>query len=98
MQRGILQLTKEEVVELNNAFHWDINGSSILASKLQYAIENSKGINEIEVSEDDLELLLDDIMPVDKDNTTLKSAMEKIGELLRKFRYLNVPSRVETRN
>ena len=54
MQRGILQLTKEEVIVLNNAFHWDINGHTILASKLQYAMENLQDIHNIEVSEDDL--------------------------------------------
>ena len=72
MQRGILQLTKEEVIVLNNAFHWDINGHTILASKLQYAMENLQDIHNIEVSEDDLELLLDDIMPVDETNPILK--------------------------
>jgi len=88
MQRGILQLTKEEVIALNNAFHWDINGSTILASKLQYAMENLQDTHSIEVSEDDLELLLDDIMPVDDTNPVLKNAMEKVANLLRQFRSL----------
>lgn len=88
MQRGILQLTKEEVIALNNAFHWDINGSTILASKLQYAIENLQDTHSIEVSEDDLELLLDDIMPVDDTNPVLKNVMEKVANLLRQFRNL----------
>lgn len=86
MQRGILQLTKEEVIALNNAFHWDINGSTILASKLQYAMENLQDIHSIEVSEDDLELLLDDIMPVDETNITLKNSMDKVSNLLRELR------------
>ena len=88
MQRGILQLTKDEVIALNNAFHWDINGSTILASKLQYAMENLQDTHSIEVSEDDLELLLDDIMPVDDTNPVLKNAMEKVANLLRQFRSL----------
>jgi len=86
MQRGILQLTKEEVIAIKNAFHWDINGSTILASKLQYAMENLQDIHSIEVSEDDLELLLDDIMPVDETNPILKNVMEKVAELLRRLR------------
>ncbi len=88
MQRGILQLTKEEVIALNNAFHWDINGSTILASKLQYAMENLQDTHSIEVSEDDLELLLDDIMPVDDTNPVLKNAMTKVSDRLRQFRSL----------
>ena len=86
MQRGVLQLTKDEVLALKNAFHWDINGHTILASKLQYAIENLQDIHKIEVSEDDLELLLDDIMPVRPENIVLKNAMQKVGDLLREFR------------
>lgn len=86
MQRGVLQLTKDEVLALKNAFHWDINGHTILASKLQYAIENLQDIHKIEVSEDDLELLLDDIMPVQPENIVLKNAMQKVGDLLREFR------------
>jgi len=88
MQRGILQLTKEEIIELNNVFHWDINGGSILASKLQYAMENSQENNNLEVSEEDLELLLDDIMPIDESNAILKNAIDKVSELLRRLRYI----------
>ena len=88
MQRGILQLTKEEVIVLNNAFHWDINGHTILASKLQYAMENLQDTHSIEVSEDDLELLLDDIMPVDETNPILKNVMEKVSNLRRQLRNL----------
>ena len=88
MQRGILQLTKDEVIALNNAFHWDINGHTILASMLQYAMENLQDTHSIEVSEDDLELLLDDIMPVDETNPILKNVMEKVSNLLRQLRNL----------
>ncbi len=86
MQRGVLQLTREEVVALNSAFHWVVNGHTILASKLQYAMDNLQDIHSIEVSEDDLELLLDDIMPVEQENIVLKNAMQKVGDLLREFR------------
>lgn len=86
MQRGVLQLTREEVVALNSAFHWVVNGHTILASKLQYAMDNLQDVHSIEVSEDDLELLLDDIMPVEQENTVLVTAMKKVAELLREFR------------
>lgn len=86
MQRGVLQLTREEVVALNSAFHWVVNGHTILASKLQYAMDNLQDIHSIEVSEEDLELLLDDIMPVEQENTVLVTAMKKVAELLREFR------------
>mgnify|MGYP000850980487 CR=1 FL=1 len=86
MQRGVLQLTREEVLALYQAFHWDSNGHSIVASKLQYAYENLMDINDIFVSEDDLDLLLDDIAPVDSNNTILQNAFNKIGDSLRQLR------------
>lgn len=87
MQRGVLQLTKGEFDELMKVFHWDTNGNSILASKLQYASENEEeAIKNISVSEEDLELILDDIMPVNPSNILLKSVFDKISEQLREIR------------
>lgn len=87
MQRGVLQLTREEFDELMKVFHWDTNGDSILASKLQYASENKEeAVKNISVSEEDLELILDDIMPIDSNNTFLKSVFDKISEQLREIR------------
>ena len=87
MQRGVLQLTKEEFEELVRVFHWDTNGNSILASKLQYASENKEeAVKNISVSEEDLELILDDIMPVNPSNILLKSVFDKISEQLREIR------------
>ena len=87
MQRGVLQLTKGEFDELMKVFHWDTNGNSILASKLQYASENKEeAVKNISVSEEDLELILDDIMPVNPSNILLKSVFDKISEQLREIR------------
>lgn len=88
MYRGILQLTKEELNELTRVFHWDINGMSMIASKLKAATENSDEIKNISVSEEDLESLLDDIMPVDQNNPLLKNVFDKISEQLREIREL----------
>ena len=86
MQRGVLQLTREEVLALDTAFDWQNNSGSIFAPKLQYAKENLLDLNELFVSEEDLELLLDIIAPVDPSNIPLSSTFEKIGLLLRQFR------------
>lgn len=88
MYRGILQLTKEELKELIRVFHWDTNGTSIIASKLKVASENSDEIKNISVSEEDLEYLLDDIMPIEQNNLLLKNVFEKISEQLREIREL----------
>lgn len=95
MHRGTLQLTKDELDALVKAFHWDINGGSTIASKLQYATDSADDIKSISVSEEDLELILDDIMPVDSNNALLTAVSEKIGEQLREIRKLETPTRTE---
>jgi len=87
MHRGILHLTKEELVELMRVLKCS---DSVLNSKLMYANERLEGeVKSISVSEEELELILDEIMPVDKDNTLLQSVFEKISEQLRGIRGLS---------
>lgn len=95
MYRGVIELTKEELDSLIKAFHWELNGSSVIASKLQYAIDGESDVKTISVSEEDLELILDDIMPVDPNNIVLQRVSEKIGEKLRKIRELKVKTTTE---
>ena len=86
MQRGVIQLIKEELLEIRNAFNWELHSQSTFGTKLKFVLDIDQQVYDIEVSEDDLELLLDDIMPVPTSNDVLRNAMEKVGNLLREFR------------
>ncbi len=59
---------------------------SLLYSKLQDANENTDEIKTISVSEEDLEFILDSILPIDPNNQLLKMVFEKISEQLRNIR------------
>jgi PHD/YefM family antitoxin component YafN of YafNO toxin-antitoxin module len=76
MQRGILTLNRDELLEL---------GKSVNSEKIKIALENLKEENRILINEEELENILDEIgMP--EDNTVLKSAVEKVSDLLHSFR------------
>lgn len=89
MQRGVIQFTKEELFEIKNAFNFELHSQSAIGTKLEFVLDIDKKSYDIEVSEEDLEILLDDIMPVSPSNVVLRVAMEKVGSLLRHFRDSN---------
>lgn len=86
MYRGILELEKDEFDELFKLLATAIPKESLLYSKLQNANENTDEIKTISVSEEDLEFILDSILPIDPNNQLLKMIFEKISEQLRNIR------------
>ncbi len=86
MYRGILELKKDEFDELFKMLVTAIPKESLLYSKLQDANENTDEIKTISVSEEDLEFILDSILPIDPNNQLLKMVFEKISEQLRNIR------------
>lgn len=86
MYRGILELKKDEFDELFKMLVTAIPKESLLYSKLQDANENTDEIKTISVSEEDLEFILDSILPIDPNNQLLKMIFEKISEQLRNIR------------
>lgn len=86
MYRGILELKKDEFDELFKMLVTAIPKESLLYSKLQDANENTDEIKTISVSEEDLEFILDSILPIDPNNQLLKMVFEKISEQLRAIR------------
>ncbi len=97
MHRGILELTEEEFNELFKVFHWDMYGDTPLASKLQYAKGSKDEKKDISVSEEELEIILDDITPIDQENFVLRNIFEKISMQLRDIRQLQIPSKITYR-
>lgn len=89
MLRGVIQFTKEELFEIKKSFNSEVHSQSAIGTKLKFVLDTDKKVYDIEVSEDDLEILLDDIMPVSPSNVVLSVAMEKVGNLLRQFRDSN---------
>ena len=86
MYRGILELKKDEFDELFKMLVTALPKESLLFSKLQNANENTDEIKTISVSEEDLEFILDSILPIDPNNQLLKMIFEKISEQLRNIR------------
>ena len=86
MYRGILELKKDEFDELFKLLVTAIPKEGLLYSKLQNANENTNEIKTISVSEEDLEFILDSILPIDPNNQLLKMIFEKISEQLRNIR------------
>ena len=86
MYRGILELKKDEFDELFKMLVTALPKESLLFSKLQNANENTDEIKTISVSEEDLEFILDSILPIDPNNQLLKIISEKISEQLRNIR------------
>ncbi|MHC1716760.1 MAG: hypothetical protein AB9915_02675 [Candidatus Dojkabacteria bacterium] len=81
MLRGVLQLSKEELLELGTAI------DSLHVKNFQYALESIKEENSIFVSEEDLELILDEVGLVNEDeNIILANTVKKMNDQLRQFR------------
>ena len=78
MNRGVLELTKEEVNELNKV---------ISLEKFSLASENDEAEKKIFVNEEELEGILDEIGLIN-DNEIIASVKEKVYELLKRFRGL----------
>jgi hypothetical protein len=88
MQRGVLSLTNQELEEIFKKIDVEKYAGSLLHSKLSAA--KSAGLTEVklELSEDELETLLDDldIPNPDTDSQELMSLRNKISLMLSGFR------------
>lgn len=82
MKRGIIVFSKDELNELIKHFNMDACDNAQLKVKLKAAYETIQDENSILISDDELEIILDDIGIVDENNTLLKSVTEKISKTL----------------
>lgn len=91
MKRGIIELTKEEVLNIVDQLPLDVYAGKPLANKLHASISSGIDVQTLEVSEDELELILDEIaIPSPDESAHLKSARKKMQNLLRDFREVNL--------
>lgn len=87
MQRGILELTPTEVSEVFKYFDITKYEGFPLEVKLTAAKESSDEIITIELSENEVEAILDSVaLPTDNDTDATKSLRMKAQSLLYQFR------------
>lgn len=89
MQRGVITLTKPEVKEIVDRVDLDRFQTTPLTNKLSAALKaEGDGLNiDIEVSEEELEFILDEIViPHENDTEATNSLRAKIHNMLDKFR------------
>lgn len=82
MNRGILTLTRSELLELLKEFDITRDPDTPLSIKLKASFESMAEINNISVSAEELEYILDDIGLVDDTKPLLKQVSGKISSAL----------------
>jgi len=85
MQRGMLNLTKEEIVGALTAVRQSTQTIPLLLGKLELA-KNNGVASDLEISEDEVEIILDNL-PLPKENATVDSLRVKLSQFLAKFRF-----------
>lgn len=85
MRRGILTLSRDELLELLKYYDITKNVDSQLSIKLKSAVDNIEDSNQILVSSEELEDILDEIGPVGSDRPVLKQALDKISMTIAQF-------------
>lgn len=92
MQRGILELTKEELNTLSLNFNLENCQNSLICNKIKDSLSQIQDNNRIFVSEEELETILDEVGFVgDTEDVALKNTMTKISTLLYQFRQQGHP-------
>lgn len=86
MQRGILLISREELIVLYDNLDIEIYSGSALYEKLNSALQGSDEEIRILLSEDEIEKILDEVGPPIHDNDILNSSITKIFQLLSSFR------------
>ncbi len=87
MQRGIITFSKEELREILSVFRFDNYVSTPMYQKFMSALESNLEQVTIEVSVEELEIILDDIgLPNENNSEILASAITKIREKVFEFR------------
>lgn len=87
MQRGIITFSKEELREILSVFRFDNYVSTPMYQKFMSALESNLEQVTVEVSVEELEIILDDIgLPNENNSEILTSAITKIREKVFEFR------------
>ena len=86
MQRGVLNLSKEEYAHLFHMLDIEEFVGTQLYEKLNSALQSTQEEIKILLSEDEIEKILDQIGLTTSDNPVHNSVMEKINTFMTSFR------------
>lgn len=86
MQRGVLTLSKEEFNQLLSIIDINRFNQTPLYNKLISAGNTNEKEVKISISEDEIEMILDEVGPPIYENLVLNNALKKISALLISFR------------
>ncbi len=86
MQRGVLTLSKEEFNQLLSIIDINRFNQTPLYNKLISAGNTNEKEVRISISEDEIEMILDEVGPPIYENLVLNNALKKISALLISFR------------
>lgn len=86
MNRGVLVLSRDELLELLEVYDISVNPEIPLSVKLNASLKSISEVNNISVSAEELEILLDEIGIVGNDRPLLKSVVNKIKAMILQWR------------
>lgn len=86
MNRGILVLSRDELLELLEVYDISVNPEIPLSVKLNASLKSISDVNNISVSAEELEILLDEIGIVGDDRPLLKNVVNKINAMILQWR------------
>lgn len=87
MKRGVLEVNKNEIVDYTSLIDINKFSQSALFTKLQVVLQSNEASTNLEISQDEAEILLDEIIiPDEKTNTpNIASLRTKLMGLIAKF-------------
>lgn len=86
MNRGVLVLSRDELLELLKVHDISVNPEIPLSVKLNASLKSISDVNNISVSAEELEILLDEIGIVGDDRPLLKNVVNKINAMILQWR------------
>lgn len=86
MNRGVLVLSRDELLELLKVYDISLNPEIPLSVKLNASLESMNDVNNLSVSVEELEVLLDEIGIVGDDKPLLKNVASKINAMILQWR------------
>lgn len=86
MNRGVLVLSRDELLELLKVYDISVNPEIPLSVKLSASLKSISDVNNISVSAEELEILLDEIGIVGDDRPLLKNVVNKINAMILQWR------------
>lgn len=87
MQRGVLEITREELTALTKRFDIQKFVGTTVANKISAAVSGQENPVRLEFSEEELEVLMDEVtLPMSTDSIETISLRKKMVDMMARFR------------